>query len=282
VSTLARYISPVRVFTLACALVLLWGYHAPLNQFITPQRGLGYALGIIGGSMMLLVVIYPARKRLQALGFIGSVPAWFRAHMLLGVIGPILVLFHSNFSLGATNSNVALYCMLLVSGSGIVGRYFYSRVYDRLLGRQATVGEVQAVANQLRSQGSVVAILPDVLSAIEREEQWLLAPAHGPFTRLFHPFTIGVRAAMARAHLRKFIMQSVASAASRSHPIAMQAERLTQTAYGYACRRLDGQRRLAEYKLYAGLFSYWHVLHVPLFILLIIAATVHIVSANIY
>jgi hypothetical protein len=232
--------------------------------------------------MMLLVVVYPARKRLQSLAFLGSVPFWFRAHMLLGVVGPILVLFHSNFTLGAVNSNVALYCMLLVSGSGIIGRYFYSRVYDNLLGRQATVGEVQAVADQLRKQTSTVAILPDLLAAIEREEQWLLEPAHGALSRVFHPFTIGFRAALARRHLERFIAAAVGRAARDSRPIAWQAQRLSFAAYSYACRRLDAQRRVAEYQLYAGLFSYWHVLHVPLFIMLLIAGTVHIVAVHVY
>jgi hypothetical protein len=279
---IARHLTPVRLIALVCVLVLLAGYEAPLPEFITPERGLGYWLGIIGGSMMLLVVVYPLRKRVQALGFLGSVPFWFRLHMLLGIFGPILVLFHSNFSLGATNSNVAMYCMLLVSGSGIVGRYFYSRVYDNLLGRQATVEEVQGVADQLRKQQGTVSVLPDLLTAIEREEQWLLRPAHSVIGRLFHPFTVGLRAALARAHLRRFIASAVARAARESRPIAWQAQRLNQAAYGYACKRLDAQRRVVEYRIYAGLFSYWHVLHVPLYIMLLIAGTVHIVSVHVY
>jgi hypothetical protein len=172
--------------------------------------------------------------------------------------------------------------MLLVSGSGIVGRYIYSRVYDQMLGRQATVGEVTGIADRLRTQTSTVEILPDLLAAIESEEKKLLAPAHGAISGLLHPFTIGIRAAMARAHLRKFIARAVAISAQQSRPVAAQAERLAQAAYSYACRRLDGQRRVAEYRLYARLFSLWHILHVPLFIMLIIAGTVHVVAVHIY
>lgn len=279
---LARFLSPVRLYAAACVAVLAWGYHTPLRTFMTPERGLGYTLGIVGGSMMLLVVIYPARKRLQSLNFVGSVPFWFEMHMLLGTLGPILVLFHCNFSLGATNSNVALYCMLLVSGSGIIGRYFYGRVYDQLNGRQATLVELQGVADLLHKQTSTVAVLPDLLSAIEKEEAWLLAPAHNALGRFVHPFTIGMRSVLARRHLRRFIRRAVIVAASQSPAIAAQAQRLSQTATRYASRRLDAQRRVAEYRMYAGLFSYWHVLHVPLFIMLLIAGTVHIVSVNLY
>ena len=63
-----------------------------------------------GGSMMLVLLVYPLRKRVRALRFMGTVAHWFRAHMILGVAGPVCILLHSNFSLGATNSNVALFC----------------------------------------------------------------------------------------------------------------------------------------------------------------------------
>src|SRR4051812_20972912 len=48
----------------AVLLVLLYsGWHFPTERYITPQRGFGYALGILGGSMMLLLFMYSARKR---------------------------------------------------------------------------------------------------------------------------------------------------------------------------------------------------------------------------
>ena len=120
---LARLLTPVRVFGFSVVVALLWGFNAHLDHYLAPDRGLGYALGIIGGSLMLVLLIYPARKRIEWLNVIGGVPIWYRAHMTLGIVGPLLVLFHSNFSLGATNSNVALFCMLAVSGSGLIGRY---------------------------------------------------------------------------------------------------------------------------------------------------------------
>jgi len=116
------------MWTIVVAVVIVWGMHARLERYITPQRGIGYWLGITGGSMMLLLLMYSARKRVSWLRWMGSIPAWFEFHMVLGVVGPLLILFHSNFSLGATNSNVALICMLLVAGSGVVGRYIYTRL----------------------------------------------------------------------------------------------------------------------------------------------------------
>ena len=41
-------------------------------------------------------------------------------------------------------------------------------------------------------------------------------------------------------------------------------------------------RRMAEYKMYARLFSLWHVLHIPLFFMLLIAGVVHVIAINVY
>jgi hypothetical protein len=51
------------LWTVVVAGLLWWGDHAHLERYISPRRGLGYWLGIIGGSMMVLLLIYSARKR---------------------------------------------------------------------------------------------------------------------------------------------------------------------------------------------------------------------------
>lgn len=279
---IARQLTSARNFTILCLVVVVGGYLLPLQRFITPSRGAGYILGIVGGSMMLVVLLYPLRKYVPGLGFMGTVPAWFRAHMVLGTVGPILVLFHSTFSLGATNSNVALICMLLVCGSGIIGRYFYGRVYDEFHGRQSTLSELKAVSDTLHKQTSTVEVLPDMLSYIEQEEKRLFEPAHSWLGRIWYPFTIGYRSVRTEARMHRTIRRMVAMAATTSRPIAWQQKRLSAACELYAKRRLDARRRVLEYSLYAKVFSFWHVLHVPLFILLLIAGTVHVIAVHVY
>ena len=99
-----RWITPARAFFSICALVIYLGWRLPTERYLTPDRGLGYVLGIVGGSMMVLLLLYSARKRIRWLRFLGPLSKWFEVHMALGVLGPILILFHSNFTLGATNS----------------------------------------------------------------------------------------------------------------------------------------------------------------------------------
>ena len=278
----ARLLTPVRVFGCAVVVALIWGYNAHLERYITPTRGLGYALGIIGGSLMLVLLMYPARKRLEWLHFIGGVPAWSRVHMTLGIVGPLLVLFHSNFSLGATNSNVALFCMLAVSGSGLIGRYIYSRIYGDWHEHKATLEELKAVAETLRKQSTPIGMLPDYLATIEREEQELFRPAATPVGKLTQPVTIVVRLVLARWRLNNQIQRMVLDAVRKTPGLAPHSERLTATATNYALRRMDAIRRVREHGYYVKLFSLWHVAHVPFFIMTLVAGIAHVISVSVY
>jgi len=263
--------------------LIVWGMNARLERYITPERGLGYWLGIVGASMMVLMLVYSARKRARWLHWIGRIPTWFHIHMALGVVGPLLVLFHANFRFGATNSNVALVCMLVVAGSGVIGRYVYTRLHAYLGGKEVGLDELRVIAERIRSQTTTIAFLGGVLDAIDREEQRLSRPDGGGILRLLWVFTTGIRAIFARRRLHRMIDRALALAIQQEpHNIALQADRIGATVRDYADRRLDAGRRVAEYRVYARVFSLWHVLHIPLFFMLLIAAIAHVIAVNIY
>jgi hypothetical protein len=271
------------MWTIVVTVVIVWGMHARLERYITPQRGIGYWLGITGGSMMLLLLMYSARKRVSWLRWMGSIPAWFEFHMVLGVVGPLLILFHSNFSLGATNSNVALICMLLVAGSGVVGRYIYTRLHANMDGNEDTLEQLKSVGNRLRTQTTSIAFLPGLLDAIDEVERQFIAPPKGSVLRFLHLFSGPYRMARARWALRSEIKHAVSKALMRDSPlIAKHAHRIAEVARRYADRRIEAGRRTSEYKMYARLFSFWHVLHIPLFFMLLIAGVVHVIAINVY
>jgi hypothetical protein len=265
------------------AAILVWGSHAHLERYITPQRGLGYALGITGGSMMLALLLYSLRKRLPNWKLLGKIPAWFQVHMVFGIVGPVLVLFHSNFSRGATNSNVALYCMLLVAGSGIVGRYFYVRLHEQLNGREQSLELLQSASDTLRSQHSKIAFMPNLMSSLEHAEAKMFNPPAGVLGSSYYLLTTGTRVALVRWKLRRKINASVRRASrDADQRIASHAKRLAMAANRYVELRLQAGRKVVEFRIYTNLFSFWHLLHLPLFIMLIIAGTVHVIAVSIY
>jgi hypothetical protein len=276
-------ITPAGVFAVLAAIALYVGWRFPTQRYITPERGIGYALGIMGGSLMLLLFLYSARKRFRWLGFLGSVAHWFRFHMVLGILGPLCILYHSNFSLGAANSNVALFCMLTVAGSGLIGRYIYSRIHFGLYGRKANMTELRDGADGLRALSGSVGFLPELVARLERSEATLLATGPNlPGLGFLKPIAVSAKTLVARWTLRHYVSAALRAAARTSPTIAAQRRRLRRAAAAYIDKRLVATRRVAEFQAYERLFSLWHALHLPLIFMLVIAAVVHIVAVHVY
>ena len=156
---------------LAVALALSVGWIASEQQFIQPEAGLGYWFGIAGTTCMAVLLIYPLRKRVKALQNLGPVRHWFRFHMFLGVIGPVLIVFHSNFNLGSTNSRVALFSTVIVALSGLMGRYFYAKLHMGLYGRRTSIVNLRSNIDELRSGTvGVRGVFPDIAAELNRWE----------------------------------------------------------------------------------------------------------------
>ena len=269
-------------FALFILALLYFGTHFPIARYISPQHGLGYALGITGGSMMLLLLLYPLRKRVRWLNFMGKMNLWFRTHMVLGVLGPVLVLFHANFKTGATNSNVALACMLVVSGSGLFGRYFYTKIHHGLYGTRATLDELRSAADRLRGQATTVQFLPDLVNRLNRDEERLMQLAATPGLNLISPIILAAANVVSQIQLRKYIRHELNVAARSSLTLSQHRRRLTGLSIDYVARRLSAASRVATFQSYERLFSLWHVLHLPLFFMLIIAGIVHVIAVHVY
>ena len=274
----SRFITPAGIYFVAVLAAIAFGVNLPTSTYLSPQSGLGYALGIAGGSMMLLLLLYPVRKRMPRARYVGSTRAWFRLHMTLGILGPALILFHSNFSLGATNSNVALVCMLIVSGSGLFGRYFYRHLHLELNGREATLDELKEFSSRLQLT-STVSFLPALARRID-EEQAVIERRFAAIPLLLRPLLGAMWAVGARRRLRRAVREAIAAGADRRHDPTRESLQLI--AYRYIDDRIGAARRVLEFRAFQKLFSLWHALHMPLFLMLIIAGTVHVVAVHLY
>ena len=275
--------STEQVIFAGAGLVLIIGMQLPVAHYLSPKSGLGYAIGIVGGTLILAQLLYAVRKRVPALHWLGSVPRWFQTHMMLGIIGPVCILIHCGFSLGATNSNIALFSMLTVAGSGIFGRYFYSKIHDGLYGRKTTLAELQERATQLRERSTRILMMPELINLLEEEERRLLAVADWhPGGILFAPAAIAMRFTNGRARLRQYVRAAIRATAARHKAVAKQSDRFERVAFDYVSRRMKVTREVVEFRIYEKLFSIWHVLHMPLFLMLIAAGIVHVISVHVY
>jgi hypothetical protein len=275
--------SAERMLLLVAALILILGSQMPLASYLSPKNGIGYALGIAGGVMLLLQSLYAIRKRMPSLAFLGGVPMWFQWHILLGTLAPVLILIHCGFSLGATNSNIALFSMLLVAGSGVVGRYFYVKIHRGLNGRRSTLAELQRSAEEIRERSSKLLMMPELVDRLDAEERRLLSVgAWGGLGIVAAPFVIPLRYGSSERLLHRYACAAIKMTAAKHKAVATQKERFERVAFDYISRRLRATREVAEFRVYERLFSVWHVLHVPLFLILIAAGIVHVVAVHLY
>ncbi len=276
-------VTPTALFSLAVIGLLYVGLTIPTEKYITPKRGIGYALGIVGGSLMLLLFLYSARKRITWLKFLGPAARWFRYHMLLGVLGPLCILYHSNFGLGATNSNVALFSMLTVAASGLVGRYIYARIHHGLYGSKLTLTQLQKSSDWARDGSAAFTFAPDLPARLQTGETRILsAGPRLPMLAVAKLINVGLKTLRLRIELHAYIRTALRAPAACESIAAAERKRLKRTAYAHADARLAATRRVAGFQAYERLFSLWHALHLPLIFILIVAGIVHVVAVNIY
>lgn len=250
---------------------------------LEPDTGVGYWLGIVGSCAMLALLIYPLRKRMRSLSGLGTIAFWFRAHMFLGIVGPVLVIIHSDFKFGSLNSNVALIAMLLVAASGMVGRYLYSQIHLGLYGRKAQVRDILKDAEALKEVvGEHLPLADRVIEQMNDFTTLVMAPSNGVFGSLLSVPRLALLTRRARARLLAETRR-VITAEGKRHAWPRRAQRLQIAAVANLVDlHLAAVRKAAAFAFYERLFALWHVLHLPLFVLLVIAAVIHVFAAHFY
>src|SRR5512139_1462998 len=185
------------------ALAVVVGYWLTRGrELFDTQDGFGYWLGIIGASLMATLLLYPLRKRLRFMHALGATRHWFRMHMIFGVLGPVLILYHCNFSFGSLNDTVALACTLLVAISGLVGRYVYAKVHVDLDGHRATLGQLSAKARiTVADRTHAAALVPQLLERLTAYDAIVLTPPKSTIASLLLPLKLAIKTRWTAARL---------------------------------------------------------------------------------
>ena len=98
------------------------GYE-PTHRLLRPSGPAGQMFGVAGTMLMLVPFIYMARKRLGRMKSTGTLKTWLQIHLFCGIVGSVLITFHTSFKFNGIIS-AAYWSMVLVMLSGFVGRYF--------------------------------------------------------------------------------------------------------------------------------------------------------------
>jgi len=266
------------LFCGAVAFVLLavfggWEYyHAPLttrgylpaHALLRPSGAVGLTLGAGGVVAMLGTIPYAVRKRWKRLSTVGALKNWLEMHIFFGVVGPVLITFHTSFKFNGLIS-VGYWLMMTVWASGFVGRYLYVRIPKTIRGVELSRREVEtrldALREQLRSatmaeaaRGHMNAF--DASIDADRRARGMLDLFFGETAERLRLFVLSRR-----------LRAAGVNADTLRDCIALAGERSTLA------------RRAAHLQRTHRLFEAWHVFHRPLVSAMFLIVGIHVAVA---
>ncbi len=229
-------------------------YH-PHYDWFKPSGLFGQGLGVVGTLMIAFGVgIYIARKRYGFLARFIRLKYLLEFHIFLCILGPILILFHTTFKFGGIVS-VAFWSMVAVVLSGVVGRFIYIRIPRAVGGQELSMQEIQdrreGLLAQLAEQGgeqskAVLALLDGHSSAGGRlggtMRNWKILGA-----------------------VKRILKTTRLTANQRREILALVKEEL---ALRNSVARLEQMKKL---------FQYWHVVHMPFALIMLIIVLIHVI-----
>jgi hypothetical protein len=266
---------------IALVVTIAWAVHE--GRYYEPGDNFGYYLGVVGGVMMLLLLLYSARKYFHFMRNWGATKHWFRFHMILGIVGPTLILFHSTFRAGSLNAIVALSCMILVASSGIVGRFIYSKIHHGLYGRSATLQEVQANLGIIGGDvKSIFHFAPNIEKRLKEFEASTLSEDKGTWSRLTSFVTVGIRARWTYYAAVRELKRLGRNHAAKHQWNANKLEKRLTAGKMAIQKYLSAVIDVTRFTTYERLFSLWHVIHIPFLFMLVISGVVHVIAVHMY
>lgn len=243
----------------------------------------GYWLGVAGGVMMLLLFSYPLRKHFSFTRNWGRMKWWFLIHMLLGVGGPLLILLHSTFRVGSLNAAVALYSMITVALSGVIGRFLFARVNRGLHGEKAGLRDLRTLAGlEEQDARSRLRFAPTVEARLMAFEQRELQARAGWLTYTRQVFWLPIQQRQAYNACVPDLKRTLRALARQKNWSQKDLSRRYLYSKKLVWQYLNAVTRVSQFTAYARMFSLWHVAHIPFVYLLVVSAIVHVVAVNAY
>ena len=280
--TLPRHQGPVRLawtaaYVLGFALVgviFVSGfdyYRTPLLErahhegYWTWKAGgrIGQKLGLVGSSMMVLMLLYSVRKRVAALRRLGSLSSWLDGHIFLGVFGPLLVVLHSGFKVHGLVA-LSFWSMIVVASSGVLGRYLYLQIPRTRAGEALALAEIEKQDRELSQRLRTGFGLDE--SELGRIDALVAVPERSGLVAGLARMLVG------QLRLRSALAQFARGCRGVPRPLYREFERVVQ-------QKALARRRILLWDRAHELFHYWHVMHKPFAVVMYLFMVVHVAVA---
>ena len=227
-------------------------YH-PDHKAFKPSGIMGHTLGIVGTLLILIGVFgYQARKYMKALSKVWVLKHWLEFHIFLCTLGPIMILFHTSFKFGGIVS-VSFWSMVAVVASGVAGRFIYLQIPRTIQGRELSLHEIKALQNETIEQ------LKEGVKGIDLNE--ILGTSSERKSNLFLQYFTDL------IYLSQLKNQLKANGLSKNQ--ISKIAQLVQFELGMS-------RKIERLALMQKLFHYWHIIHLPFAIIMLVIMVIHV------
>ncbi|MBI5238083.1 MAG: hypothetical protein HY887_06635 [Deltaproteobacteria bacterium] len=241
------------------------GYMRRFPVVYEPSKGIWLFFGWAGTAMMAVMMVYSMRKRLWVFREAGSMRGWLSGHMFLGIMGPLLITFHSTFKFRGLIAT-SFWCMMVTMIFGVLGRYIYGQIPRGITGAELDINmidkEIDCLDKRLGgylSGTNIDGLLKKINGSADGAE------GRGLFGALFF---------MARTDLKNLFAGCGLEAALAAYP------RLSAEARKEIARLLRKKAAIARRRNFLAtshrLLHNWHVFHIPLAAVMFIIMSLHI------
>jgi hypothetical protein len=237
-------------------------YH-PDHKALKPSGVVGHGLGIVGSvSMVLGVSLYMARKRYRFLSRLGLLKHWLEFHIFLCTLGPLLVLFHTAYKFGGLVA-ISFWSMVAVFLSGVIGRFIYLQIPHSIEGRALTLNEIRDMKEDITS------VVRDS-TLLDEESYNILVDSVKKKPEIYHNNFL-IRLYNGYRNDAKTI--SRAKEVIRKNKLSLaDSKRLTDLVR----HDIELNRRIEQLETMQNLFKYWHVIHLPFALVMLIIMVIHV------
>jgi hypothetical protein len=171
--------------------------------------------------------------------------------------------------------------MLVVAGSGVIGRYLHAKVNSGFYVRKAEARNVTADADELRGfVGAEPQVAERMVAQLNAFVQFGTDVPNGPLAALVRLPLVAWRGAVVYNRLRSYARRVIAAEGRRrGRSRDVQRQQLVGVTE-FLTEHIGTARRAATFAFYERLFRLWHAFHVPLYILLIVVALLHVYASH--
>jgi sulfur relay (sulfurtransferase) DsrC/TusE family protein len=237
-------------------------YHQD-NSLLKPSGILGHGFGIVGSLMIIIgVSIYMARKRYRFLSRLGILKHWLEFHIFLCTLGPILILFHTAYKFGGLVA-ISFWSMVAVFLSGIAGRFIYLQIPRTIEGQELSLNDIKALKTD------IAGVLKSSYD-LDEEGYNIITDSIKKKVELYHSNAL-IRFLRKYSDDRKTI---------RLVKMVLKKNKMPNTEMKQIIELVDDDiklnRKIERLSTMQNLFKYWHVVHFPFALVMLIIMVIHV------